>query len=219
MCAESNQSSKQEQHSHSHSHSHSHHHDHLHTNNKTILLISFLLICGFMLVEFWAGYTFNSLALLADAGHMANDSLALLLALISLFLSLSAQKWFALLNGCSLLVVAVTILIEAFHRWQHPLMLDAIPMLSVAIIGLMINVIVAFLMLKGDLENLNLKAAYLHVLADALGSVIAIIAGISAWLWSISWVDILASALLSLFIFKSGWQIVTQAYRSLVTIN
>lgn len=199
----------------SHSHSHSHSHQHSHTDNKFVLTISFLLICSFMLIEFWAGYAFNSLALLADAGHMANDSFSLLLALISLFLSLRAQKWFAVLNGISLLVVAVVILVEAVDRWQNPLALDAIPMLTVAIIGLVINVVVAFFMLKGDLGNLNLKAAYMHVLADAFGSIIAIIAGLSAWLWSITWVDIVASALLSLFIFRSGWQIVGQAYKSL----
>ncbi|WP_231923582.1 cation diffusion facilitator family transporter [Gallibacterium genomosp. 3] len=200
------------------SHTH-HHHDHPHTDNKLILFFSFALILGFMLIEFWAGYAFHSLALLADAGHMANDSFALLLALISLFLSAKMQKGFAILNGVSLLVVAIVILFEAVQRWQHPLVIEALPMLSVAIIGLVINMIVAFLMLRGDLNNLNLKAAYLHVLADALGSVIAIIAGLSAWLWAISWVDIVASALLSLFIFRSGWQIVVQAYRSLLEMK
>ena len=87
------------------------------------------------------------------------------------------------------------------------------PMLAVAFAGLLVNLIVARLMLHGDHDNLNVKAAYLHVLADLLGSVVAIVAGLSAWLLGWQWVDSAASALLALFILKSGWQISRQAWR------
>ena len=196
-------------------HDHSHHH-HNHTpKNKTILAVSFAIISAFMVVEFLGGWYFKSLALLADAAHMANDSFSLLLALLALFLSKNKQRWFALLNGSSLLFVAAYILYEAIRRWHNPLEMMALPMLGVATLGLLVNMFVAWLMMKGDQENLNVKAAYLHVLADMFGSMVAIVAGLSAWLLGWMWVDVVASAVLSVFIFKSGWSIVRRALAQL----
>ena len=123
-------------------------------------------------------------------------------------MSAGKQRWFALFNGVSLLAVALYILYEALQRWQNPAALMALPMLAVASLGLLVNVLVAWLMAKGDRSNLNVKAAYLHVLADVFGSVVAIVAGLSAWLLGWLWVDVAASVLLSLFVFKSGWGIV-----------
>ena len=193
-------------------HQHKHEHSHTHTpTNKKILGISLVIISSYMIIEFLGGYYFNSLALMADAGHMANDSLSLLLALIALFLNAQNQKRFALLNGTSLIVVAVWILVEATERWQYPTTMLALPMLGVAITGLLVNIFVALLMMKGDHENLNIKAAYLHVLADLFGSLIAIIAGLSAWLLNWQWVDLVASGILSLLILRSGINVVRQA--------
>ena len=199
----------------SHQHKHgTHSYSHAPTNKK-ILSTSLAIIGGYMIVEFLGGYYFNSLALMADAGHMANDSLSLLLALIALFLSEQKQKWIALLNGVSLIVVAVWILVEATERWQYPTTMLALPMLGVAITGLLVNIFVAWLMMKGDHENLNIKAAYLHVLADLFGSLIAIIAGLSAWLLNWQWVDLVASGILSLLILRSGINVVRQAVKAL----
>ncbi|VTX73352.1 cation diffusion facilitator family transporter [uncultured Aggregatibacter sp.] len=193
-------------------HQHKHEHSHAHTpTNKKILSISLVIISSYMIIEFLGGYYFNSLALMADAGHMANDSLSLLLALIALFLNAQNQKRFALLNGTSLIVVAVWILVEATERWQYPTTMLALPMLGVAITGLLVNIFVAWLMMKGDHENLNIKAAYLHVLADLFGSLVAIIAGLSAWLLNWQWVDLVASGILSLLVLRSGINIVRQA--------
>ncbi len=191
-----------------------HHHTHI-PNNKAVLTLSLALISGYMLIELLGGYYFNSLTLIADAGHMANDSLSLFLALLSLFLSAPMQKWFALLNGTSLIAVAVIILLEAVERWQNPPTMAALPMLTVAFIGLLINILVARIMLRSDQHNLNIKAAYLHVLADLFGSVVAIVAGLSAWLLHWLWVDIIASALLSLLVLKSGCSVVRQAITAL----
>ena len=193
-------------------HQHKHEHSHAHTpTNKKILCTSLVIISSYMIIEFLGGYYFNSLALMADAGHMANDSLSLLLALIALFLNAQNQKRFALLNGTSLIVVAVWILVEATERWQYPTTMLALPMLGVAITGLLVNIFVAWLMMKGDHENLNIKAAYLHVLADLFGSLVAIIAGLSAWLLNWQWVDLVASGILSLLILRSGINVVRQA--------
>lgn len=193
-------------------HQHKHERSHAHTpTNKKILSTSLVIISSYMIIEFLGGYYFNSLALMADAGHMANDSLSLLLALIALFLNAQNQKRFALLNGTSLIVVAVWILVEATERWQYPTTMLALPMLGVAITGLLVNIFVTWLMMKGDHENLNIKAAYLHVLADLFGSLVAIIAGLSAWLLNWQWVDLVASSILSLLVLRSGINVVRQA--------
>ncbi|WP_225747454.1 cation diffusion facilitator family transporter [Eikenella sp. Marseille-P7795] len=201
-----------------HSHHHDHAHDHAHSHipqNRQILALSFAVITGYMVVEFLGGWYFNSLALMADAGHMANDSLSLLLALLALFLSARRQKWLALANGASLVLVAAMILREAAERWAAPAEMLALPMLAVACTGLLVNLFVAWLMMKGDHANLNVKAAYLHVLADLFGSVVAIVSGLAAWLLGWQWVDAVASVLLSLLVLKSGLGVVRQAWREL----
>ena len=188
-----------------HSHEHHNHSSHAHIpQDKKILALSFAIITGFMVVEFVGGYWFNSLALMADAGHMANDSLSLFLALLALFLSAQKQRYIALLNSGSLIVVALMILVEAIQRWQNPIEMMALPMLGVASLGLLVNLFVAKMMLNSDHDNLNIKAAYLHVLTDLFGSIIAILSGISAYFLGWLWVDPLASMILSVLVLKSG---------------
>ena len=188
-----------------HSHEHHDHSSHEHIpQDKKILALSFAIITGFMVVEFIGGYWFNSLALMADAGHMANDSLSLFLALLALFLSAQKQRYIALLNSGSLIVVALMILVEAIQRWQNPIEMMALPMLGVASLGLLVNLFVAKIMLNSDHDNLNIKAAYLHVLTDLFGSIIAILSGLSAYFLGWLWVDPLASMILSVLVLKSG---------------
>ena len=188
-----------------HSHEHHDHSSHEHIpQDKKILALSFAIITGFMVVEFVGGYWFNSLALMADAGHMANDSLSLFLALLALFLSAQKQRYIALLNSGSLIVVALTILVEAIQRWQNPIEMMALPMLGVASLGLLVNLFVAKMMLNSDHDNLNIKAAYLHVLTDLFGSIIAILSGLSTYFLGWLWVDPLASMILSMLVLKSG---------------
>ena len=188
-----------------HSHEHHDHSSHEHIpQDKKILALSFAIITGFMVVEFIGGYWFNSLALMADAGHMANDSLSLFLALLALFLSAQKQRYIALLNSGSLIVVALMILVEAIQRWQNPIEMMALPMLGVASLGLLVNLLVAKMMLNSDHDNLNIKAAYLHVLTDLFGSIIAIFSGLSAYFLGWLWVDPLASMILSMLVLKSG---------------
>ena len=188
-----------------HSHEHHDHSSHEHIpQDKKILALSFAIITGFMVVEFVGGYWFNSLVLMADAGHMANDSLSLFLALLALFLSAQKQRYIALLNNGSLIVVALMILVEAIQRWQNPIEMMALPMLGVASLGLLVNLLVAKIMLNSDHDNLNIKAAYLHVLTDLFGSIIAILSGLSAYLLGWLWVDPLASMILSMLVLKSG---------------
>ena len=188
-----------------HSHEHHDHSSHAHIpQDKKILALSFAIITSFMVVEFVGGYWFNSLALMADAGHMANDSLSLFLALLALFLSAQKQRYIALLNSGSLIVVALMILVEAIQRWQNPIEMMALPMLGVASLGLLVNLFVAKIMLNSDHDNLNIKAAYLHVLTDLFGSIIAILSGLSTYFLGWLWVDPLVSMILSILVLKSG---------------
>lgn len=209
---------------HSHSHKHSEHcshseHDHSHIpQDRRILLLSFAIISVFMLVEFIGGYLFNSLALMADAGHMANDSLSLGLAIVALWFATKKPRisqWLAVINGSSLLLIAGYIIWEAVERLQTPQTMQALPMIVVATLGLIVNLFIARLMLKANHDNLNVRAAYLHVLADLFGSVVAIISGLTAYFLAWQWVDPVASLLLSLIILRSGWQVTAKAVQTL----
>ncbi len=99
---------------------------------------------------------------------------------------------------------------EAIQRWHAPIKMEALPMLGAAVIGLLVNIVVAWIMLKSDHDNLNIRAVYLHVPADLFGSVVAIVAGLSAWLLDWQWVDLAASAVLSVLILRSGLSVVKQ---------
>ena len=149
---------------------------------------------------------------------MANDALSLALALLALRLAhrfARLEKGLALLNGMSLIGIACWIIVEAIERIETPLVIQSLPMLAVAVIGLLVNMVVARLMLSTQHDNLNVRAAYLHVLADLLGSIVAILSGLSAFFGGWYWVDTVASMLLSVLILRSGGQIVYVAMQDL----
>lgn len=208
-------------HSHSHNHSHGPGHSHIHTDNKKALLISFLLITGFMLIEVVGGLITHSLALIADAGHMLSDGIALALALFAFKFgekSASSSKTYgykrfeiiaAFLNGITLLVISVFIIWEAIQRFAAPPEVASTGMLTIAVLGLIINVIVAVvLMTGGDVKgNLNLRGAFLHVLGDLLGSIGAIAAGLLMMFFGWSIADPIASLLVAVLILVSGYRV------------
>ncbi|GIO24054.1 cation diffusion facilitator family transporter [Oceanobacillus sp. J11TS1] len=200
---------------------HHHGHDHTHGANKKTLLISFLIITAFMILEVVGGILTNSLALLADAGHMLSDSISLLIALLAFILGERAANYAktygykrfeilaAILNGATLLIVSLFIFYEAFQRLFDPPEVASTGMLIIAVIGLLVNVIVAFTMLRGGdtKENLNMRAAFLHVLGDLLGSVGAIIAALLMIFFHWTWADTAASVLVAILILVSGWRV------------
>lgn len=209
-------------HTHHHGHHHNHHHDHhhhTHNANKRVLLISFLLIFTFMIVEVIGGFVTNSLALLSDAGHMLSDAFALGLSLAAFKLSektASSAKTFgykrfeilaAFINGITLIGISLYIFWEAFHRFANPPEVS-MGMMFIAVIGLLVNIVVAWILLKGDTsENLNLRSAFLHVLGDLLGSVGAIIAGVLIYFFSWNIADPIASVLVAVLVLISGWRV------------
>ncbi|GEN84442.1 cadmium, cobalt and zinc/H(+)-K(+) antiporter [Sporosarcina luteola] len=196
-----------------------HEHDHTHGANKKVLLISFLIITSYMIVEAVGGFLTNSLALLADAGHMLSDSISLAIALIAFKLGekvASKSKTFgykrfeilaAVLNGVTLIVIALFIFYEAIQRFANPPEVATTGMLIVSSIGLAVNILVAWIMTRGgDVEeNLNMKGAYLHVLSDMLGSVGAIAAALLIMFFGWGWADPLASVIVAILVLRSGY--------------
>ena len=187
-------------------HNHSHH-NHSHGANKKVLLISFIIITTYMIVEAIGGFVTNSLALISDAGHMLSDSVALGIALAAFILGEKAAnqsktygyKRFeilaAVLNGITLMLIAVFIFYEAINRFANPPEVATTGMLIISSIGLLVNILVAWIMMRGGdtEENLNMRGAYLHVLSDMLGSVGAIIAALLMMFFGFGWADPLAS--------------------------
>ncbi len=152
------------------------------------LAIAIALTLGFAVVELFAGLWSGSLALLADAGHMATDSASLLFALIANLIArrpISERHSFGLarveviaafVNALFMVAVVLWIAIEAFNRINAPVPVQGLAVIGVGSIGLLVNVLVAWT-LSRDRDNVNIRAAFIHVLGDLLGSVAAIMAG------------------------------------------
>lgn len=194
-------------------------HDHTHGANKKVLLISFIIITSYMIVEAIGGYLTNSLALLADASHMLSDAISLGIALLAFTLGAKVAnhsktygyKRFeilaAVLNGLTLIIVALFIFYEAIGRFQNPPEVASTGMLIIATIGLLVNILVAWIMMRdGDVEeNLNMRGAYLHVISDMLGSIGAIVAALLIMFFGWGWADPLASVVVAALVLRSGY--------------
>jgi len=205
-------------------------HDHTHGANKKTLLISFIIITGYMIVEAIGGFLTNSLALLSDAGHMLSDSISLAIALIAFALGekvANSKKSFgykrfevlaAVINGVTLILIALYIFYEAIQRFISPPEVASTGMLMIAIVGLLINIFVAWIMMRGGdtKENLNLRAAFLHVISDMLGSVAAIVAALLIMLFNWGWADPLASVIVAILVFISGLKVTKSAVHILM---
>lgn len=209
---------------------HDHGHNHTHGANKKVLLISFIIITGYMLVEAIGGFLTNSLALLSDAGHMLSDSISLAIALIAFKLGEKAAshsktygyKRFeilaAVINGTTLMAIALFIFYEAIGRFISPPEVATMGMLIISSIGLAVNVLVAWIMMRGadTEENLNMRGAYLHVLSDLLGSVGAIAAALLMMFFGWGWADPLASVIVAFLVLRSGFHVTKSAVHILM---
>jgi len=205
------------------------HHDHTHGANKKALPLSFILIASFMVIEAIGGWLTNSLALLADAGHMFSDAVSLAIALVAFkfgekvadYSKTYGYKRFEILaavfNGVTLVLISLFIFYEAVQRFMDPPEVASGGMLLVAVIGLLVNLLVAWILMRGDTEhNLNLKAAFLHVMGDMLGSVGAIIAAVSIMLFGWGFMDPLASVIVAVLILISGWRVTKESLHILM---
>lgn len=198
------------------------------TRHRTPLLIAFCLTAAYMLVEFVVGFAVNSLALLSDAAHMGTDVLGLGMALAAITLAAkktTTQRTYglyrlevlaALANGILLFAVAGYVLFEAVQRFSSPPDVPGIPLLVVAVVGLVINLISFRLLTAGSKESLNLKGAYLEVLGDLLGSVGVIVAAIIIYTTGWLYADPIIGVGIGLFILPRTWKLTRQALRILM---
>ncbi|MEW5878334.1 MAG: cation diffusion facilitator family transporter [Acidobacteriota bacterium] len=186
------------------------------------LKLAFGLCLAYMTVELVGGFLANSLALLADAGHMLADAGSIGLALFAARLSLRppskkltygyhrAEILAATLNAATLLAVGLSILVEAFRRLAHPPQVASGVMLAVAVPGLVVNLAMAAVLHGGGQKNLNVRAAFLHVLTDTLGSVQVILAALAMMWFGWAWADPVASMLLSGLVMFSGYRVLRE---------
>jgi cobalt-zinc-cadmium efflux system protein len=178
---------------------------------------------AFMVAEAVGGWLSGSLALLADAGHMLTDAGALALSLFAMSMAqrpADTEKTFgyvrleilaALVNGATLLVIAGLIVVEAWRRLRDPVAVDAGVMLTIAALGVGVNIAGAVLLRGHAHGNLNMRGAYLHVLGDLLGSVGAIAAGLVILFTGWTPADPLISVVIALLILYSAWNLVKEA--------
>lgn len=216
---------------HGHDHEHGHHHGHGHSHGlRTLtgsptraLRIALYLTLVLLVAEVIGGLLSNSLALLADAGHMLTDAGALGLSLFVAWFSRqpsSGQKTYgylrweilaALLNGATLLVISAWIVVEAVLRFRSPEPVASGLMLAVAVVGLLVNTIAAWVLHAEHEGSLNMRGAYLHVLGDLLASggtvVAAVVVRYTGWLPA----DPIASLVSTVLIVSGAWQLVREA--------
>lgn len=212
------------------------------------LLISFVIITGYMFIEAIGGLLTGSLALLSDAGHMLSDAIALGATLMAFKIGEKAathQKTFgykrfeiivATVNGATLVIIALMIFYEAIKRLNSPPEIATQGMLIIATIGMLINILVAWLMHRGSRSgdsghshgekqnssdakepvNLNMQSAYLHVLSDLMGSVAAIVAALLMMGFGWVWADAAASVIVAVLILVSGYRVVRDSVHVLM---
>lgn len=196
--------------------------------NARRILIVFVMTTAYACIQAIGGAISGSLALIADAGHMASDSAALLLALIAYRVAARApdsQRTYgfhrvrvlaALANGVALLLLVIWIAWEAYRRLSSPTEILAGPMLVVAVIGLVVNTVGALILSRGGSSDSNLRGALIHVMGDLLGSVGAIAAAIGIMLTGWSFLDPLLSVLVAVLVVKSAWSLVADSLRVLL---
>jgi cobalt-zinc-cadmium efflux system protein len=210
---------------HQHAGGHDHGFGHLHTGDASVrsLRIALILTAVLLVVEVIGGFLSNSIALLADAGHMLTDVAALALALFVAWFSKQPEtprktygylRWeilAAFLNGATLLLISAWILWEAVTRLRAPEPVKGGLMLGVAAAGLIVNLVAARVLASSSSHNMNARGAYLHVLGDLLASVGTVAAAVliryTGWLMA----DPVASILTTVLIMSGAWRLVRES--------
>lgn len=206
----------------------SHHHEHpsnheIRTASNRALKAALIILSLFFVVEIVGGILTNSLALISDAAHLLTDVAAVILALLAQWFAQkdpSARRSFgyrrveilaALLNGFTLLLVAIYIGYEAYGRIQDPPPVLGLPMIIVASLGLLAQTLAALILSRAQGESLNVRGAYLHAMTDAVQSIGVVVAGVV--MLSTGWylADPLISILIGLLVAYSGGKIIFEA--------
>lgn len=208
--------------------SHHHHHiPHFSDQGKSFgaaFAIGAALNISFVLVELFVGFKIKSLALIADAGHNASDVLGLLLAWGAFYISSfkprgrytfgfgKATILASLLNAILLVFAAGAISIEAIHRFYEPAPASGKEIMIVAGIGVVINFATAFMFMKGQNHDINIKGTFLHMLFDGLVSFGVIIAGLLIMVTGAQWIDPLIGIIIALVIVFGGWGLLRDSF-------
>jgi cobalt-zinc-cadmium efflux system protein len=194
-----------------------HQHSHAGDANSRRLKLVLGLVLVYMLAEVVGGLLTNSLALLADAGHMLSDAGALALSLFAFWIARKpptaghtygfyrTEILAALANGATLVAISIYIFIEAFRRLGAPPEVQGGWMMAIAAGGLLINLSGLAILHGGRDSGLNMRGAWLHVLSDALGSAGALTAGLAIWWFGWNWADPVASLLIGVLVLYSSW--------------
>ena len=200
-----------------------------HHNEKldSKLKLGLALNTGFTVIEFIAGILSGSLALISDAGHNLTDALSLVITFFAQKISRRDANLdhtygygrvtilAALTNGLILFLLAIYIFYEAYHRFLNPEPINGVIIAVVALIGLVINLSVAYLF-KNETHDLNIKSAYLNMLFDALASVGALIAGIVIYLTAMTIFDPLISFFIGILLIRSSIGVIKEAVHVLL---
>ncbi len=194
----------------------------------TGLKIALGLTFVYMIAEAVGGWLTNSLALIADAGHMLTDVAALTLTLFAIWFAArpaTSKKTYgyyrleilaAFVNGIALVLLSIWIIYEAIGRWQDPPDIPGTPLTIIATGGLIVNLIAAYLLHSDHKHDLNMRGAFLHVMGDLLGSVAAIIAGVLIWTLGWLWADAFGSIFISVIIILSAWRLILESVNVLL---
>ena len=204
-----------------HHHSHEHHH-HTELHGKNLFWVTLLNVV-ITVTEIIGGLISGSLALLSDAIHNLGDTLALIFAFIANKMShkeADMKRTFgykrveiltALFNALLLIAICLFLFKEAYDRFFDPEPIKGLLMLVVAIIGLLANGFSVLILQKDKDKNINIRAAYLHLLGDTLSSVAVIIGGLAIWLFDIVWIDPVITIIVGIYIIYHAWEILKQS--------
>ena len=200
------------------------HHDHGGSGRSArTLAIVLALTLAYTVAEVVGGLLTDSLALLADAGHMLSDSSSLAIALLAAWLAQRpatpersfgfrrAEILAALFNGVALVAISIWIFVEAFRRLSDPPDVLGGWMLAVAVGGVVVNLVAAALLARADRENLNVRAAFRHVLADLLGSFGVVLAALVILTTGWAYADPLISIAVALLVLGSSWGVLSDS--------
>lgn len=205
-----------------------HAHNHGRGANARQLTWALGLTSLFLIAEVVGGVLTQSLALISDAAHMFTDSAGLAIALAALKLAerpADPKRTFgyarfeilaAAFNAVLLFLVAIYILYEAYQRFANPTTVDSIPMLAIAALGLVVNLICMRILVAGKDESLNVKGAYLEVWADMLGSLGVILAAAAIWLTGWNWIDPLVAIAIGLWVVPRTWSLLRESLNILL---
>jgi cobalt-zinc-cadmium efflux system protein len=208
-----------------------HHHGHGHhghggsagARNSKRLLLTLFLVGTYMIAEVIGGLYTNSLALLADAGHMLSDVGALSLSLFAIWISQKpatpkhtygyyrTEILAALINGSALIAISAFIFYEAYHRLRDPQPVLGSTVLLIAMGGLVINLTSLWILHAGKDESLNVRGAWLHILSDLLGTFGVLVGGFLIWQYGWYWADPAVSFVIGTLVIFASWHLLREA--------